>query len=295
MKAKTRFATLIVLLMVAMAAIFGMTACTDEPDPDPEPQPGEENAFVFTGSGSVNGRNYDFEITGDDSDETFEVTVKQLPVLRLDGHYVFVENKGYRMYFDDGSGSYEYSKYDEQTHTFSFTTTINMGNYGSPSVEFTYVDEDFDYDGVGLGNKPPVFNVTGWLGGILQSDVALICQEDGTFTGLAGGTWEFTDGQYVLTFAHSLFLTETGAELTEDQWKIVNHGDTELDDRNYANGGQGDTTRMTWEEYLEINRGKGPYTTTSSAEGDVTTYTIVCYGTFLEEIVRYEGSCAYEA
>ena len=72
----------------------------------------------------------------------------------------FTEGKGYKVFLDDANGTFAYSRYNPDTKSYSLTFDYDMGNFGQPRVVLTYLDEDFaaQYDGVGLGRKPPIFS-----------------------------------------------------------------------------------------------------------------------------------------
>lgn len=112
------------------------------------------------------------------------MTVDENEALELDGNWVYVENKGYKLYFDDADDNYVYTKYDTETKEFSFNYTLDLGGgYGSSRMKFTAKDKNFAsvYDGKGLGVHPPLFTGGGWGSSYATSwrNTNLTCYEDG--------------------------------------------------------------------------------------------------------------------
>lgn len=193
------------VMAVSVAAVF--VGCgPDEPDPVP-PDPAGSYEFDFVGSGEYNdGNEYTIHIRGSETDDTFALTIDELSIFELDGTYVYVENKGYKLYFEDVGNQFTYTDYDTATQTFSFRYNLDLGEaLGTRRIEFTYSDPDFNsvYDGEGLGPTPPTFEGSGWGGYLGQFEIApatIRCYEDGTasFTATAvtavdpkTGTWEY--------------------------------------------------------------------------------------------------------
>ena len=204
-------------------------------------------------------------ITGN-KDGTLLVTIEELPRLSMDGTWVLVENKGYKVYLNDGNGTYAYTKYDDTSDTFSFSTAIATGNYGSPVVEFTYVDPAFVYDGEGLGRKPPLFVVSGYNGAVFLQEGNITCGEDGTFiSASSGGTWWCYDrnegtwiyneeqDQYELTF------NEPYAFANRESMRLGQEG---ASCRVFT--GENEWYELTYAEYVEQNYFKGPWIATHS-------------------------------
>lgn len=216
MKNKVKFVGLVMCLMLCVSLVCALFACTpnDKPNPDDnDPKPDlSQYQFVFTGTGKAQtGRELDFTMVGNkDNAKTLTITVKQLPALSLGGTYELVAGKGYKLHINDSAKTLKYTQYDAATKTFSVSFNVNVGSYGSPKVDFTFVDEAFasGYDGVGLGKEPPVFKTNGWVGGVISVDGELTCAEDGTFATTdtwhvsRTGTWAYDEAnnQYVFTF-----------------------------------------------------------------------------------------------
>ena len=186
------------LLAVLIAVVFALcffAACggngePDDPDPGDDPIDTSAYEFVFTGSSSdfVGGRTLNVNIYGNkDAGQTFTLRVEEYPQVRINGTWVLEPNKGYKVYFEDATNTYEYCRFDDATNTFTFSYALDLGStLGSATISFSYVDEDFVYDGIGLGRKPPVFTAT--------DGTLLTCNEDGTFiSGTRTGTWEYDE------------------------------------------------------------------------------------------------------
>lgn len=180
MKTK-RFVALMLAVVVLSLCASAFTACggSNADDGDWE--------FVFAGSGVfADGNEYNAVIRGNkDEDQTFVLTIEELPALELGGTWVLVEGKGYKLYFDDSGNSYSYSYYDTDTSTFSLKYTLNLsGGLGSAKINFMFRDEAFAsvYDGEGLPPHPPTFTATGYgnLAALTPYYFTLICNEDGT-------------------------------------------------------------------------------------------------------------------
>ena len=144
--------------------------------------------FDFRGSAFFEKSNatYNISIKGyKDEDDSILLTVDELPEIELGGYYTYVENAGYKIYFDDVSESFVYTSYDPSAKEFSFKYTLNLGEgLGQSKVRFTYVDESFVYDGVGLGKVPPIFTDAGDNYALIRANVQikslLTCFEDGS-------------------------------------------------------------------------------------------------------------------
>lgn len=204
---------LAVMFTVSISAVMltgcGKNAAQQELAPNQE--------FVFTGQMKAeNGRTLDLKVTGDNTDNSLLMTVDQMQAMSLTGHYEKVDGKGYKLYFNDISNSFTYSQYDPETRNMTFQTLVNMGNYGKEKVEFTFHDEAFadEYDGVGLGKTPPVFDMEGWAGGVVQTFGTLACNEDGSvsvnddWASPREGTWEYDEANnvYTITFTEKSFV-----------------------------------------------------------------------------------------
>ncbi len=176
--------------------------------------------FVFTGSTEIADQTYNVTLYGNkDEGKTVSLKIEELPMVELTGSWVFVEGKGYKIYFDDATDSFAYTKYDPETKLFSFNYNLNLGDTsgGSGKVAFTCKNEAFadEYDGVGLGNVPPIFTgYSTFIGAVfaLKQPVAclLTCYEDGTCVSIStnevkfaterNGAWEYDSATNVYTF-----------------------------------------------------------------------------------------------
>lgn len=173
-----------VIFLVGLLAIF--TGCSKD-NPPPKDEQTTDYEFVFSGESEFSdGKTYTISVYGNkDAEKTADVRVKELPTLEMDANWVFVEGKGYKIYFNDSLKSFVYSAYDVPTKTFSFKYKVNLGQkLGSRQVAFSYTDEAFaaKYDGVGLGPVPPVFVGIGYSGGrgTTETGITITCKEDGT-------------------------------------------------------------------------------------------------------------------
>lgn len=196
--------------------------------------PAGDYEFVFTGTVETNtGRTFTLEMNGNKDDaQSLTLTVKEMPALSMTGHWVFVENKGYKVYLDDTLGTYAYSRYNPDTKTYSVMFDYDLGNFGQPRAVLTYSDPDFanSYDGVGLGTKPPIFALTGYTTYKHYSYGSLVCSEDGTVSATltntgAGwyfnrsGNWVYDEAadEYVIEFTDStISLTDGNFDIHDD-------------------------------------------------------------------------------
>lgn len=180
----------------------------------------EDYEFVFNGTADIAEQTYHVTLYGNkDEEQSISLRIEELPTAELTGTWVFVEQKGYKIYFDDANGSFVYTKYDPASKLFSFNYNLNIGdtNGGSGKVAFTCEDEAFaaEYDGEGLGNVPPTFNgYTTYIGAMFAlgepMQCVLTCYEDGSCVSLSTnevkfaserrGTWEFDEDANVYTF-----------------------------------------------------------------------------------------------
>lgn len=259
--------------------------------------------FVFTGEGKADtGRALHYSVIGK-QDNTILVAIDELPRLSMDGTWTFVENKGYKLYFNDGNGTFAYTKYNAETKAFTFRSMMATGNYGSPEVSFSYVDADFAYDGIGLGNKPPLFNIEGYNGGTSHQTGIVTCNEDGTFkVGSSGGLWwvyDRTEGKWVYNE-------------TEDQYELTFNDPYAFKNRpSMRQGEEGATCRvftgnlredpnafytLSYEEYVNNNYYKGPYIAThkTNEEGKSEYDLKICLDFGSDELCYFYGSCIYD-
>ena len=246
MKANKKYLLLLMVLTIAVI-LCGCVATVQQTEL------GENDEFIYTGSMKANnGRTLNLKVTGDKRDNSLLMTVDEMPAMSLTGHYVKVDGKGYKVYFDDVSNSFAYTQYDPKTRTASFRVNVNMGTYGTERVEFTYHDEAFakEYDGIGLGKTPPVFTIEGWAGGVIQTYGTLGCNEDGTITvsdawaSPRAGAWSYDENSnvYTIEFTEKTFDKE-GVETypwkrgrNQEGVEIPNLGQTELEEYGYFMG-----------------------------------------------------------
>lgn len=196
--------------------------------------PAGDFEFVFSGTVETNtGRNFTLEMTGNKDDgQTLDLTVKEMPALSLTGRWSFVEGKGYKVYLDDASGTFAYTRYNPETQTYSVMFDYDLGNFGQPRAVLTYADPAFAeaYDGEGLGRKPPMFALTGYTTYKHYGYGSLICAEDGTASASltntgAGwyfnrtGTWVYDEAanEYVIQFTDAtISLSDGNFDIHED-------------------------------------------------------------------------------
>lgn len=219
---------MILTAVLLLSAVFTLAACgPDEPSPD------ENYAFRFVGRHEFNdGNTYNITITGSEEDDTFSLLIQELPMFELDGTYVYVTDKGYKLYFEDAGSQFVYTDYDSEDGVFSFTYDLDLGEaLGMRSVDFTYGDVEFAtvYDGEGLGPVPPTFTGGGWGGYIAQFEITpatIRCYEDGSaiFTATAVtavdpkyGTWEYDreTNRYHLTFPPQSYTNSSQIEVRD--------------------------------------------------------------------------------
>ncbi|MBO4990016.1 MAG: hypothetical protein J6D37_06755 [Clostridia bacterium] len=246
MKTNRKTTAIVLSLFLCSGAMLNLCACNGEATKEPE-SPYE---FVFTGSTVIADQTYHLTVYGNkDEDKTFDLRVAEMPVAELNGTWVYVEGKGYKLYFDDTNSTFVYTKYDTATNEFSFKYTLNIGdtNGGSGKAVFTYKDEAFakKYDGEGLGAVPPTFTgYSSYIGAMfaLHEPVKCIltCYEDGTCTSIStnevkfasprNGTWSYDSAKnsYHFTFeAEPYGLNEEG---TATYWKYSQPIGTSLED-----------------------------------------------------------------
>ena len=301
MSKKIKRAFLLVLALVMAACVFGCSG-SSKPAKQETAVKDDTHAFVFTGTTESNtGRTLNISILGEKDSDALAVEIKELPLLELGGRYEFVENKGYKIYLNDGNDTFAYAQYDPATKDFSMPCYIDMGSYGMQKVNFTYHDEDFaaSYDGVGLGKTPPAFLMThGWGGGVQEGSGKLACNEDGTVSASA-------------TCAAGIFVTRTGTwtyDEANDRYEIVFSEPYDLSDMEpngvfniniwYGSRNEvGQAEVKTVEEVLDpsgINSWCGPFYAEYNAEAgqyETQAYLIWTWGAAKEEIAVF--NCAY--
>ena len=198
---------LLAILMLCMP--LALVAGCDGKGED-KPGPTGDYEFVFEGGGVFDdGVNYHVTVYGN-KDESLSLHVAEMPTLSMSGHWVFVENKGYKLYFNDAQESFAYARYDTATEEFTVKYSLNLGGgQGNAKVTLTCKDEAFaaEYDGIGLPPLPPTFTGHGW-NGTNRHDCILYCYEDGTcksVTNKAGvpdrmGTYTYDEETNVYSF-----------------------------------------------------------------------------------------------
>lgn len=270
----------------------------------------EDYEFVFNGTADIAEQTYHVTLYGNkDEEQSISLRIQELPTAELTGTWVFVEQKGYKIYFDDANGSFVYTKYDPASKLFSFNYNLNIGdtNGGSGKVAFTCEDEAFaaEYDGEGLGNVPPTFNgYTTYIGAMFALgnpvDCLLTCYEDGTCVSLStnevkfaqarNGTWEFDEdaNQYTFTFEPEPFAvnTETGSPYWRFKFAA---GEVTLQEAaenwTFMGGGTGE---CYWEQTTITE--EPPLTFTTTYDAETNTYYMIYehgYSGFSEFADRY--------
>lgn len=234
-KKKRTIALLLVLVMLlANAAILSGCGQSDTKAPTVATAT-EDYLFDFQGGAQYDdGKDYTFHIRAPrDGDGSFLLTVDQLRQFEMSGKYTYVENKGYKLYFDDVDSQFSYSSYDPSTGEFTLKYTLDLGEMlGKQRITFTAKDAAFAdvYDGVGLGMTPPTFEGYGWGGFKAQFDIApakLTCYEDGTATFTATavtavdpkvGTWDYNEetNTYHFNFPPQTFANSNNVETQEE-------------------------------------------------------------------------------
>lgn len=166
--------------------VGGTNPTNSDQNTPPAVEPVSMDEFVFAGSSSSfeDGKEYHFSVEGE-KDGTFYFLIDEFPAIDIPGTYTYVENKGYKFYFEDEAKTEAYTTFDPATKTFSFDYTLNLGEgIGRGTVKLTLQNDYFAtiYDGEGLGAAPPVFTGSGWGSGNghVELPVELRCYEDGT-------------------------------------------------------------------------------------------------------------------
>jgi len=191
--------------------------------------------FVFSGTVETNtGRTFTLDMTGNkDEGQTLSLTVKEMPALNMTGRWTFTESKGYKIFLDNALGTFAYSRYNPETKQFTVMFDYDMGNFGQPRAVLTYTDEEFaaEYDGIGLGRRPPSFALEGYSSGKHYSYGTLSCADDGsvyvslTNTGAGwyfdrSGTWTYNEAsdEYDIVFTDkTISLTDGNFDIHEDE------------------------------------------------------------------------------
>lgn len=238
MAKKQRLTVLLALIMLLTAAILGgcgKSSAGSEAAANVSETTAGDYLFDFVGTAQYDdGKDYTFHIRAPkDGDGSFLLTVDELTQFEMTGKYTYVENKGYKLYFDDVDSQFSYSSYDPATGEFTLKYALDMGEMlGKRRIAFTEKDEAFAdiYDGIGLGMTPPTFEGYGWGGFKAQFDIApakLTCYEDGTATFTATavtavdpktGTWDYDEetNTYHFSFPPQTFANSNNVEVQED-------------------------------------------------------------------------------
>ena len=234
-----------------LSSLFGVTSmlsvavllsgCTQtQPPAESSTSTAAEGDYVFSFTGKEqfdDGQEYNFQIKADKDSEAgdhrFVLSIDELSMFELGGMYTYLDNKGYKLYFEDVDSQFVYTSYDTETEEFSFKYKLNLGEaLGTRTVVFSYQDAAFKdiYDGEGLGLLPPTFEGSGWGGYLGQFEIApakLTCYEDGTayFTAVAvtavdpkTGTWDYdeTTNTYHFYFPPQTIANNSQSEVQAD-------------------------------------------------------------------------------
>ena len=108
---------LFILLKICLLTtiFFTLVGCNKEKEIN------SEYEFIFEGSSSEfsEGRTYHATIYGNkDEEQTFTLKINEFPMMEMYGEWIFVENKGYKLYFEDDAATLVYSSYNIETHVF---------------------------------------------------------------------------------------------------------------------------------------------------------------------------------
>ena len=199
-----RFLQAIVKTVAVTCMAFALTACGGT----------KSNDITFEGEATLaDGTIYNAQVVcNQDEDQTLLLTIDEMPNVSLTGHWVKVDGKGYKLYFDDADKSFSYTKYSTDTNDFTFFYELSLGGgYGKGKFEFSRNDKTFasEYDGEGLGNHPPLMIGGGWgsSAGNAWRETKLTCYEDGTCVSLCSykgvtrkGTWTYDEANNVYSF-----------------------------------------------------------------------------------------------
>lgn len=276
------------LLLVVLSLVLGMTACggnAESSKGQTETTAGQQltggEEFVFTGFGTFQrseqdlARDLDITITGYKSDGSVVLKVAQMPQIEYTGRWVLVENKGYKIYFDDADATFVYVRYNPETGVHTFHYPCNFGTVGTTNVEFTYADSDFSYDGIGLGLHPPVIS-----GISIKGLTNLTCNEDGTLVaGSRTGTWEYLEKENVYHF-HFDLDTDYQESYKLDEWDkntgdFGHDGDFEWQIYDYSAAGFGGTNATRIDSVTLMPCGIDPADVTIDEETGRHTFTSV--------------------
>lgn len=101
----------------------GMTGQTEKPGGTVT----ADYEFVFTGTTEIDNNEYHVSVYGNkDEEKSITLKIEELPMVELTGSWIFVEEKGYKIYFDDATSSFAYTKYDPAEKLFSFNYNLNL-------------------------------------------------------------------------------------------------------------------------------------------------------------------------
>lgn len=226
------------LLQIDFAAMSANSLASKDKNKDEKDD--NDYEFVFKGTTEIAGKTYNITLYGNkDEEKSVLLKIAELSTAEISGSYIFVENKGYKIYFDDANESFVYTKYNPQTKQFSFNYTLTIGSNGANGkVAFTYTDEQFasEYDGEGLGNVPPTFTgYTTYVGAMFALgepvQCLLTCYEDGTcvsistnevkFATARNGTWLYDNDSNVYTFNFEDEPFSANTETGSPYWKFT--------------------------------------------------------------------------
>lgn len=232
MKRTCNFFTTLLVMAIIFSAVALLGGCSGG-----EKKTSADNDYVFDFVGKEqydDGQEYTFHIRAPKGEDgVFTLSINELSRFELEGTYTYVENKGYKLYFEDIDSQFAYTSYDTDTNEFSLKYNLDLGEMlGKRRVTFTWLDEEFGdvYDGEGLGMTPPTFEGGGWGGYKAQFEITgakLTCYEDGTatFTATAvtavdpkSGTWDYDEetNTYHFNFPAQTFSNTSNVEVQED-------------------------------------------------------------------------------
>ncbi len=231
-------AVLCISQTLLLSGCGGSTAGQESVPQTSAPVENEDYEFDFAGKDQFDdGREYTIRIKGEkwtgEAETPFLLTIDEMGAFELPGTYTYVENKGYKLYFEDVGAQFVYTAYDPDTEEMSFRYKVDLGEaLGARSIVFTDQNSAFKdvYDGIGLGPTPPTFEGSGWGGYLGQFEIApavLRCYEDGTamFTATAvtavdpkAGTWDYDEenDRYHFTFPSQTFANSEQIEVQPD-------------------------------------------------------------------------------
>lgn len=269
LKAKRFIFSVVVAFCLLFAASVCLTACNG--DNGGGGGNSEDKEFVFEGAATFsNGVDYSIVITGyADEEQSFLLTVKEMPILEMGGTWVMVEGKGYKLYLNDAGGTYVYTSYNVATQSFTAKVPVNLGGgFGNATVVMTCKDGGFaaQYDGIGLPPHPPTFTGHG-LGGTKGNssyDCSVICREDGTCVAVTDKTGiPDREGTYTYDAETNVYSFEFADE-TEAYERAFIYTKNDVENYYHTFGcAVGDVGSIATTEYLPVSEGIPHYNTST--------------------------------